>query len=104
MNKVRDWILSQMRLVDMKDDQEDSEQDAVPIEKSWLELVHRKTIYVLLWSQDSATRLHMSDYNRSNILSMLAKKRNSTSLCRKMSNHGGTGQICLHLIAPQRSN
>ena len=29
-----------MRLVDMEDDQEDSEQEVVPIEKSWLELVY----------------------------------------------------------------
>lgn len=47
MNKIMDWILSQMRLVDMEDDQEDPEQEAVPIEKSWLELVHRKKEKVL---------------------------------------------------------
>jgi len=47
MNKIMDWILSQMRLVDMEDEQEDSEQETVPIEKSWLELVHRKKEEVL---------------------------------------------------------
>lgn len=47
MNKIMDWILSQMRLVDTEDEQEDSEQEAVPIEKSWLELVHRKKEKVL---------------------------------------------------------
>ena len=47
MNKIMDWILSQMRLVDTEDEQEDSEQETVPIEKSWLELVHRKKEKVL---------------------------------------------------------
>lgn len=47
MSKIMDWILSQMRLVDTEDDQEEPEQEAVPIEKSWLELVHRKKEKVL---------------------------------------------------------
>lgn len=47
MSKIMDWILSQMRLVDTEDEQEDSEQETVPIEKSWLELVHRKKEKVL---------------------------------------------------------
>ena len=37
-----DWILSQMRLVDTEVEQEEPEQESVPVEKSWLELVHRK--------------------------------------------------------------
>ena len=37
-----DWILFQMRLVDTEDDQEDWALEAVPIEKLWRELVHRK--------------------------------------------------------------
>ena len=40
MNRIVDWILSQMRLVDIEDEQEELEQEAVPVEKSWLELVH----------------------------------------------------------------
>ena len=36
MNKIMDWILSQMRLVDTEDEQEDSEQETVAIEKSWI--------------------------------------------------------------------
>lgn len=47
MSKIMDWILSQMRLVDTEEEQEDSEQETVPIEKSWLELVHRKKEKVL---------------------------------------------------------
>ena len=43
MNKLMDWLLSQMRLVDIEDEPEEPEQEAVSIEKSWLELVHRKT-------------------------------------------------------------
>ena len=42
-----DWILSQMRLVDTEDEQEELEQEAVPVEKSWLELVYRKKEKVL---------------------------------------------------------
>ena len=42
MNRIVDWILSQMRLVDIEDEQEELEQEAVPVEKSWLELVHWK--------------------------------------------------------------
>lgn len=42
MNRIVDWILSQMRLVDIEDEQEEPEQEAVPVEKSWLELVHWK--------------------------------------------------------------
>ncbi len=39
MNNIMDWILSKMRLVDVEDEQEEPEQEVVPIEKSWLELV-----------------------------------------------------------------
>ena len=42
MNKLMEWLLSRMRLVDTEDEPEDPEQEAVPIEKSWLELVYRK--------------------------------------------------------------
>lgn len=42
MNKLMDWLLSQMRLVDTEDEPEEPEQEVVPIEKSWLELVYRK--------------------------------------------------------------
>lgn len=42
MNKLMDWLLSQMRLVDTEDEPEEPEQEAVSIEKSWLELVYRK--------------------------------------------------------------
>ena len=42
MNKLMEWLLSQMRLVDTEDEQEDPEQETVSIEKSWLELVYRK--------------------------------------------------------------
>lgn len=39
MNKIMDWILSQMRLVDTGEEYEEPEQEMVPLEKSWLELV-----------------------------------------------------------------
>lgn len=42
MSNIMDWILSQMRLVDSEDEQEEPEQEPVLVEKSWLELVHRK--------------------------------------------------------------
>ena len=42
MNKLMDWLLSQMRLVDSEDEQEKTEQEPVLVEKSWLELVYRK--------------------------------------------------------------
>ena len=42
MNKLMDWLLSQMRLVDTEDEPEEPEQEMVSIEKSWLELVYRK--------------------------------------------------------------
>lgn len=42
MNNIVDWILSQMRLLDTEEEQEEPEQEAIPVEKSWLELVHWK--------------------------------------------------------------
>ena len=42
MINLMDWFLSKMRLVDAEDEQEEPEQEAVAIEKSWLELVHWK--------------------------------------------------------------
>ena len=47
MINIMDWILSKMRLVDVEDEQMEPEQEAVLIEKSWLELVHWKKDKVL---------------------------------------------------------
>lgn len=42
MNNIVDWMLSQMRLVDIEEEQEEPEQEGGPLEKTWLELVHWK--------------------------------------------------------------
>lgn len=47
MNNIMDWILSRMCLVETEDEQEEPEQETLPFEKSWLELVHWKKEKVL---------------------------------------------------------
>lgn len=42
MSKIMDWILAQIRLVDIEEEQGTPEQDEVLAEKSWLELFHIK--------------------------------------------------------------
>ena len=42
MRKIMDWILAQIRLVDIEEEQGTPEQDEVLAEKSWLELFHIK--------------------------------------------------------------
>ena len=42
MNNIMDWILAKMRLVDEESEQEEPDLEVETVEKSWLELVHRK--------------------------------------------------------------
>ena len=41
-SNIMDWLLAQMRLVDVEDEEEEAEQDVKPTEKIWPELIHRK--------------------------------------------------------------
>lgn len=83
MNKIMDWILSQMRLVDTEDEQEDSEQETVPIEKSWLELVHRKKEKVL--EEDSR---------------VFFKIVQSYADCKQVIDNYKVGAVCIYSLDP----
>ena len=83
MNKIMDWILSQMRLVDTEDEQEDSEQETVPIEKSWLELVHRKKEKVL--EEDSR---------------VFFKVVQSYADCKQVIDNYKVGSVCIYSLDP----
>lgn len=83
MNKIMDWILSQMRLVDTEDEQEDSEQETVPIEKSWLELVHRKKEKVL--EEDSR---------------VFFKVVQSYADCKQVIDNYKVGAVCIYSLDP----
>lgn len=83
MNKIMDWILSQVRLVDTEDEQEDSEQETVPIEKSWLELVHRKKEKVL--EEDSR---------------VFFKIVQSYADCKQVIDNYKVGAVCIYSLDP----
>lgn len=83
MNKLMDWLLSQMRLVDTEDEQEDPEQEAVSIEKSWLGLVYRKKEKVA--EEDSR---------------VFFKIVQSYSDCKLVIDNYKTGAVCIYSIDP----
>lgn len=87
MNNIVDWILSQMRLVDTEDEQEEPEQEAVPIEKSWLELVHRKREKVL--EEDSR---------------VFFKIVQSYADCKLVIDNYNLGAVCIYSLDPKMNS
>ena len=78
-----EWLLSKMRLVDTEDEQEDPEQEAVSIEKSWLELVYRKKEKVA--EEDSR---------------VFFKSVQSYADCKLVLDNYKTGAVCIYSVDP----
>lgn len=83
MNKIMDWILSQMRLVDTGEEYGEPEQEMVPLEKSWLELVHWKKEKVL--EEDSR---------------VFFKIVQSYADCKQVIDNYKLGAVCIYSLNP----
>ncbi len=86
MSKIIDWILAQMRLVDIEEEHEEPEQEPILFEKSWLELVHRKKEKVL--EEDSR---------------VLFKNVQSYADCKLVIDNYKLGTVCIYSLNPTRN-
>ena len=83
MNKIMDWILSQMRLVDIEEEQEESEQEVVSTPKSWLELVH--------WKKEKVPEEDSRVY---------FKNVQNYADCKQLIDNYKMGAVCIYSLEP----
>lgn len=83
MINLLDWFLSKMQLVDAEDEQEGLEKEAVPIEKSWLELVH--------WKKDKMLEANSRVY---------FKNIQSYADCKLVIDNYKMGAVCIYRLGP----
>mgnify|MGYP000088026608 FL=1 len=86
-NNIMDWLLAQMRLVDVEDEEEEAEQDVKPTEKIWPELIHRK-------------RNMMSEKDGQVFFKIIQ----SYADCKLVIDNYKTGVVCIYSLASMESS